>query len=1025
MCKTLAVLLVISMSISFALAYQPLSKTEAMDTKLSNQPIPVIPKTQHPDIISTKTTLLSENFSNVTFPPTGWNVIQTNTGTQGSYPCYWSRFTEPGYAVRTEPASAGLWWSYAKQEEWLITPEVILTGSATNNYYLRYWYYGYCGSPDSDHYYTKITTDGGSTWTTLYDLSEHADGWNRYNEPVLIDLSAYAGQTIKIAWYAEDGPADHGITYVWFIDDVEIGYPFIDDVGVSNLLAINSIPLVVGDPDTFYIRLGNFGTNAQIDVPVMMTANGDEVDSLVATIPALGYFDTMLVWTPVSNGDYTLKFFTQLSTDQDMFNDTVQKCITVCPEFHSIPYFKDFDEDWGPFGNNPPFCGWEIIDNGDESIPRWNRNDWFHGNINIPARSVATVRYSPKEHQDEWLISPRLDCSIDTSYTLSFWHQYEGYRYAQPDTGYVLCSTDGGATWTEITRYSGGVSGLVSYGYQTLDITSLVSGQSNVRIAFRYYAYNAGKWQLDDFAVMYTPSFDAEPIAIDIAGLDGINDTFDVNVTVKNAGISQLLANWYVYFQLRDNLDSALVDAALNPGDTRVLTFQAIVTEADTYTLNAWTAYPGDEYPLNDLLSRKMSVTGWLEMAWMPYQTTREKGIKDGGALETYNGLVYAFRGANSTEFYAYDPVNDTWYIKADIPFGLKLDSSGIMKKKVKAGGALTLYNDKIYAFKGGNTWEFWAYNPANDSWMRKADITDLWPGASKKRKIKAGGALVAYEDSIYAFKGGNTREFWMYIPASDAWVARCSLLTVDSRRIKAGAALEKLGDLIYAFVGGNTNHFYAYSPATNTWTQKADPSFDPRLNARAKKKVKDGGALAELDGKIYAFKGGNLNHFGYYDAVADTWYTLEVIPGPKKVKGGGALAACNGIIYATKGKNRREFWSYTPWAETPVMKSSNSYISSQSNDLKPRNISSEFTLDASPNPFTSRTTIRYSVPVSGKVLLKLYNTSGRLVNTFNDGYLEQGTYAFNLSNTKLVKGVYFLRCEYNNNKAEIKIINL
>ncbi|MCX8014576.1 MAG: T9SS type A sorting domain-containing protein, partial [candidate division WOR-3 bacterium] len=48
-----------------------------------------------------------------------------------------------------------------------------------------------------------------------------------------------------------------------------------------------------------------------------------------------------------------------------------------------------------------------------------------------------------------------------------------------------------------------------------------------------------------------------------------------------------------------------------------------------------------------------------------------------------------------------YEVSQDTWFTLENIP--------GI--KKVKAGGALTAYDNHIYAFKGGNLQEFWAYH--------------------------------------------------------------------------------------------------------------------------------------------------------------------------------------------------------------------------------------------------------------------------------------------------------------------------
>ncbi len=1023
--KAFAVCLLICLFSASAFAYQPLSKYEALENqKLGSEPIPVINAKHKPLSSVNRATLLSESFTDAAFPPAGWNVIQTNTGTQTGYPCYWSRYTAPNYTVRTEPAAAGLWWSYAHQDEWLISPEVSLTGSTTNRYYLRWWYYGTNGVHDSNHYYTKISIDGGNTWSMIYDLASLPRSWNGYDSPVELNLSDYANYTIKIAFHANDGPANTGVAYVWFIDDIEIGYPFLDDMGVTNLNAINTIPVVVNDPDTFYVRVRNFGTNPQTNVPLKMTIDNVVVDEINVNLDTLAVLDTFLVWTPTLAGDYTIAFLTELTGDENAANDTFYYDITACPEYHNVPYYKDFNEAWGEWGSNPPFCGWSIVDNGSESPKVWNRNDWFHGSTANPNRSVAAVRYSPVEHQNEWLISPRIDCSVDTQYTLNYWHQYEGYRYANPDTGFVLISTDDGTTWTVIEKYIGGVSQITSYGYKNHDLTSLVNGENDVRVAFRYLAYNAGKWMIDDFSLTYKPFVDILPVAIDVSDTIFTNDTFNVTVRVRNAGRLTLSEPWYLYLQIRDNRDSVLVTGAIAPNETIARTFPKSLAQADTYNLTAWTAYPLDQFPLNNMITRKIRVSGWLQIKNMPSVLPR-KGVAQGGAMTCLGDMLYAFRGNNSNEFYAYNPALDSWQTKAELPFGLKSDGT-VLLKKVKQGGALVSYGDFIYAFKGGGINEFWMYNPALDSWYRKKDIPKFYMNASKSKKVKIGAALTVYNEIIYAFKGGNTREFWTYLPNQDSWAPRCSLLTVDKKMIKGGGSLVTLDDAIYAFVGGKSNHFYMYSPATDAWVRKAEPSFDPRPPAKAKRLVKDGGSLVALDGKIYAFKGGNTNHFGYYEPTADTWYTLEIIPGIKKVKTGGSLTTQNGVVYALKGGNTKELWSYTPAAQSspPVLvKNNNLSVINTSTTSTSKLDNQKIVFNIIPNPVLKNGVVYYSVPFTGRCQIKLYNASGRLVTTLIDNIVNAGSYKINLNAREFAQGVYFLTLQTNHDRVQEKLI--
>jgi len=300
--------------------------------------------------------------------------------------------------------------------------------------------------------------------------------------------------------------------------------------------------------------------------------------------------------------------------------------------------------------------------------------------------------------------------------------------------------------------------------------------------------------------------------------------------------------------------------------------------------------------------------------AWAPLEdvptTPGMKGVKDGGALVVHGTMFYAFQGGNSVNFFAYDPGTGHWAIKCSIPFDSVLGNHGYrkIKNRVKNGGALVSCGDYIYAFKGGNTREFWAYDPVGNSWTKKCSI----PRGIEMKKVSHGGALVAYDGNIYAFKGGNTDVFWMYDPAGDAWTPKAPLITLDGKRIKNGGALVAYNNKIYAFVGGNTRHFYYYLP--DAWTLEPVVTFGPDSLKRGKQ-IKDGAALTVLNDKIYAFKGGNSESFGYYDPAISTWFTLEILPilPAKRVNHGGSLTTYNGVIYAFKGHNTKQFWSYTP----------------------------------------------------------------------------------------------------------------
>jgi hypothetical protein len=80
------------------------------------------------------------------------------------------------------------------------------------------------------------------------------------------------------------------------------------------------------------------------------------------------------------------------------------------------------------------------------------------------------------------------------------------------------------------------------------------------------------------------------------------------------------------------------------------------------------------------------------------------------------------------------------------------------------------------------------------------------------------------------------------------------------------------------------------------------------------------------------------------------------------------------------------------------------------------------------PNPFHGVTSIRWQIPVESRVLISIYDATGRIIKTlvndnFNTGYYNTTWNCTTDNNQKVAAGVYFLRYTDNTNQKEIKLI--
>lgn len=318
-------------------------------------------------------------------------------------------------------------------------------------------------------------------------------------------------------------------------------------------------------------------------------------------------------------------------------------------------------------------------------------------------------------------------------------------------------------------------------------------------------------------------------------------------------------------------------------------------------------------------------------------ETNSLRAVKDGGCLVGISNKLYALKGNNTQDFYDYDIGTNQWNNRCLIPFFTT--ETTIIRKRVKAGASIVYADNLIYALKGNNTREFWAYDPIIDNWICKKPVPSL-------KGIKDGSGLAYHNGHIYCLLGkSKSFEFLCYNVNQDTWA------TLDSapegrnhQHFNSGSCIVYGGNSkIYALKGGaRYNEFYCYDINTNSWQAKDSlPYFHPQI--REKNKVRYGGAMV-YDGQntIYAIKGGGKNEFWQWNITSNQWTAKETILRLNKKsvpKSGASLAFADNKVWLIKGNRTLELWSYTIY-QTKIanLKTQNIDIKSE-NDIKCREI--------------------------------------------------------------------------------------
>jgi hypothetical protein len=259
--------------------------------------------------------------------------------------------------------------------------------------------------------------------------------------------------------------------------------------------------------------------------------------------------------------------------------------------------------------------------------------------------------------------------------------------------------------------------------------------------------------------------------------------------------------------------------------------------------------------------------------------------------------------------------VNPGWLQMRDLPLGDKA-------KGIKDGGALCSGKEPssdtcfVYAFKGNNRNEFYRYNTATNVWITRDSIPTM-NRLGKKKAVKKGSSLTfGSSGKMYATKGNNTLDFWQYDPLARLW-AQLTDVPLGIRNCKEGvgtaAVKEGSNEYVYLLRGSGTFDFYRYDAAAGTWditlpTAPAGPSGKP---------YKNGSCLAYDGGDTIFLLKGSYNEFSAYSISGRNWVNKDPLPligasgRKKKVKDGAGMAYFSKAVYALKGGNTDEFWMY------------------------------------------------------------------------------------------------------------------
>jgi N-acetylneuraminic acid mutarotase len=391
-----------------------------------------------------------------------------------------------------------------------------------------------------------------------------------------------------------------------------------------------------------------------------------------------------------------------------------------------------------------------------------------------------------------------------------------------------------------------------------------------------------------------------------------------------------------------------------------------------------------------------------------------------GHAASVIDGIIYVFGGGvehGSPGGYsvveAYDPATDTWTRKADIPVPRSSFSTGVLGGNVYVIGGIPDFTNPHLT--GERT--VYEYNPSRDltALVNNVSVNKCYmiPGSGStcitaKMNDPAGVTLSAmiessdgaYTDSLQLFDDGNHNDgnagdsiysnTWQAGPEEklyyvDLKVKRTSSETII-HRMNNMTAFTTIGPVAYE------SHAFESPPMPGESVKLELTLINEGLTATASVvKAK----LTSLDPLVTETAGKYISFF-------------DITPGESKAKWGYRIEISESCPEYRKIQFAIDITSkgYSFWRDTFSIVTGIPTAIEQKENIRQQ----PALIQNHPNPFSQSTELRFTIPTSGFVTLRVYDYFGREIRTLVNESLNAGEHSVKFDADNLTDGIYFYK---------------
>ena len=512
----------------------------------------------------------TEDFEGDLFPPTGWVLHSLLNDSQNWELHPWINHTPDGTKSAHHNSNPEF-----TMDNWLVTPQISMPTEGF--FYLTFWSWladNWSYKKSSILVSTGSADPADNDYVEVWMLTETNNAWAWY--PYFINLEAYAGQNIYIAFRYEGDPWGH----LWYLDDISLGEE-IDDSPVLNVSSYEVTQVLglngTGSKTLTVMNDGILDLTFNIGIEYLNADGWLAVNPTSGTIGTYSSSEILLDFDAAGLGFGSYQANLNISSN-DPVNPTATVLVTLeVIDVNVYPFTEDFESE-----TFPPI-GWSMFDaDGDGSA--WNLS-WFN---NTPDGQYSAYHGYSWEHQDGWLVSPQITIPEEGFFYLSFWSLVGDAIYY--DKNSVLISTGSGNPADEDFIEVWTVEDVVETWAQHFINLESYAGE-DIYIAFRYEGELAHYWVIDDISL--GEEIDDSPVmnvsTLEINQTVGQGGSGTKSFKIMNDGIQNLTFDMEIEFLEGDSWLTASPTSGSIPAmsnQTISLTFDATGLDLGTYQAN-------------------------------------------------------------------------------------------------------------------------------------------------------------------------------------------------------------------------------------------------------------------------------------------------------------------------------------------------------------------------------------------------------------------------------------------------------